>query len=477
MARKSSKRIWWITGGVLVLLVGGLFGAKRAGYIGKPKTTEVEYAIVKKSDIIERVSASGKVQPEVEVKLSPDVSGEIIALNVAEGDSVVKGQLLLKIRPDNYESLMARAQAAVNSSKANYEQTKAMVAQAEARLVQAKANFERNKKLFADKVISSADFEQFSSTYGVAQQDVESSKANVAAALFNIKSAEASLRDAAENLRKTSIFAPVSGIVSLLNVEAGERVVGTSQMAGTEMMRIANLADMEVRVNVNENDIVRVSIGDTAEIDVDAYSSSGRKFKGVVKEIANTAAGLASASSTSTSAASTSADAVTEFQVKVKILNESFEDLMNARSKKSYPFKPGMTASVEIITERKNGVVSVPIAAVTTRGGAAQVIPGSGDGSNNNAPVAEEDEKKPKKQEVIKEVVFIDVNGKAEMKEVKTGISDFENIEILSGLKPGDRIISGPYIAVSKNLNNGDLIEKKKEDPKKDGKKSNENPN
>ncbi len=460
-----------------MLLIGGLFGAKQAGYIGKPKTTQVEYTTVKKSDIIERVSASGKVQPEVEVKLSPDVSGEIIALNVAEGDSVVKGQLLLKIRPDNYESLMARAQASVNSSKANYEQTKAMVAQAEARLVQAKANYERNKKLFADKVISSADFEGFASSYGVAQQDVESSRANVAAALFNIKSAEASMRDAAENLRKTSIFAPVSGIVSLLNVEAGERVVGTSQMAGTEMMRIANLADMEVRVNVNENDIVRVSIGDTAEIDVDAYSSSGRKFKGVVKEIANTAAGLASLSSSSSSAASTSADAVTEFQVKVKILNESFKDLMSARSKKSYPFKPGMTASVEIITERKNGVVSVPIAAVTTRGGTAQVIPGSGDGSNNNAQPAEEDEKKPKKQEVIKEVVFIDVNGKAEMKEVKTGISDFENIEILSGLKPGDKIISGPYIAVSKNLNNGDLVEKKKEEPKKDGKKSNENQN
>ncbi|WP_353717770.1 efflux RND transporter periplasmic adaptor subunit [Dyadobacter sp. 676] len=476
MARKSSKRIWWITGGVVVLLFVGLFGAKQAGLIGKPKATEVEYAIVKKSDIIERVSASGKVQPEVEVKLSPDVSGEIISLNVAEGDSVVKGQLLLKIRPDNYESLMARAQASVNSSKANYEQTKAMVAQAEARLVQAKANYDRNKKLFADKVISSADFESIASSYGVAQQDVESAKANVAAALYNIKSAEASLRDAAENLRKTSIFAPVSGIVSLLNVEEGERVVGTSQMAGTEMMRIANLADMEVRVNVNENDIVRVSIGDTAEIDVDAYSASGRKFKGVVKEIANTAAGLASLSS-STSVASTSADAVTEFQVKVKILNESFKDLMTSKSKKSYPFKPGMTASVEIITERKNGVVSVPIAAVTTRGGTPQVIPGSGDGTNNNAPASDEDDKKPKKQEVIKEVVFLDVNGRAKMREVKTGISDFENIEILSGLKPGDRIISGPYIAVSKNLNDGDLVEKKKEQPKKDGKKSNENPN
>jgi HlyD family secretion protein len=470
MARKSSNRVWWIVGAVVVLLAGGLFGAKQAGYIGKVKPTEVEFAKVKNTDIIERVSASGKVQPEVEVKLSPDVSGEIISLNVAEGDSVVKGQLLLKIRPDNYESLMARAAAAVNSSKANYEQTKAMVSQAEARLLQSKAVFERNKKLYTDKVISASDYEQFQSNYEVAQQDLASSKANVSAAMFNIRSAEAGMKDAAENLRKTSIFAPVSGIISLLNVEAGERVVGTSQMAGTEMMRIANLSNMEVRVNVNENDIVRVSLGDTAEIDVDAYSSSGRKFRGVVKEIANTAAGLASSTAASSSV---SADAVTEFEVKVKILNDSFEDLMKSKSKKSYPFKPGMTASVEIITERKNGVVSVPIAAVTTRNN----TPPAAEQNNQGPPAeaADEDVKKVKKEEAVKEVVFVSVNGKAEMREVKTGISDFENIEILSGLKKGDEIISGPYIAVSKNLKVGDLVEKKKEEVKKDDKKSNEN--
>jgi HlyD family secretion protein len=466
MARKSSKRIWWIVAGVVVLLVTGLFGAKQAGYIGQPKPAEVEFTKVKRADIIERVSASGKVQPEVEVKLSPDVSGEITNLYVAEGDSVVKGQLLLKIRPDNYESLMA--QAAVNSSKANHEQTKALVLQAEAKLMQSKTVYDRNKKLYNDKVISASDFEQFSSNYEVAKQDLESSKANVSAALYNIKSAEASLRDAAENLRKTTIFAPVSGIISLLNVEVGERVVGTSQMAGTEMMRIANLSNMEVRVNVNENDIVRVTLGDTAEIDVDAYSSSGRKFKGIVKEIANTAAGLAS--STSTAASSVSSDAVTEFEVKVKILNTSFSDLMAARNKKSYPFKPGMTASVEIITNRKDKVISVPIAAVTTR---------------NNTPAVEDKDKKPgeaepekpkaQKEEAIKEVIFVAVNGKAEMREVKTGISDFENIEVLSGLKEGDEIISGPYIVVSKTLKTGDLVEKKKEEVKKDEKKSNEN--
>ncbi|WP_149242516.1 efflux RND transporter periplasmic adaptor subunit [Dyadobacter sp. 32] len=468
MARKSSGKLWWIVGGVVILLAGGLFGAKQAGWIGKVKPVEVEFAKVKRTDIVERVSASGRVQPEVEVKLSPDVSGEIISLNVAEGDSVVKGQLLLKIRPDNYESLMARAAAAVNSSKASYEQTKAMVSQAEARLLQTKAIYERNKKLYNDKVISASDYEQFQSNYEVALQDLASSKANVSAALFNIKSAEAGMRDAAENLRKTTIFAPVSGIISLLNVEAGERVVGTSQMAGTEMMRIANLSNMEVRVNVNENDIVRVMLGDTAEIDVDAYSASGRKFKGIVKEIANTAAGLASSTSTSSSI---SADAVTEFQVKVKILNESFDDLMKSRNKKSYPFKPGMTASVEIITERKNSVVSVPIAAVTTRSN--QPAAGDKKDGNQSETNGEDAQKKSKKEEVIKEVVFVNVNGKAEMKEVKTGISDFENIEILSGLQDGEEIIAGPYLAVSKNLKVGDLVEKKKEEAKKEDKKSN----
>jgi len=469
MARKSSNKVWWIVGGVIVLLVAGLYAAKELKWIGQPKPTEVEFSTVKKNDIIERVSASGKVQPEVEVKLSPDVSGEITNLYVAEGDSVVKGQLLLKIRPDNYESLMARAQATVNSNKASHEQTKALVLQAEARLVQSKLVYDRNKKLFADKVISASDFEQFASNYDVAKQDVESAKANVSAALYNIKSAEANMRDAAENLRKTTIFAPVSGIISLLNVEVGERVVGTSQMAGTEMMRIANLSNMEVRVNVNENDIVRVTLGDTAEIDVDAYSASGRKFKGIVKEIANTAAGLAS-STASSSAASASTDAVTEFEVKVKILNESFSDLMASRNKKSYPFKPGMTASVEIVTERKDKVISVPIASVTTRNNK----PAPDEKENDQQENTKSEKSKNPKAEVIKEVVFVSVNGKAEMREVKTGISDFENIEILSGLKEGEEIISGPYIVVSKTLNTGDLVEKKKEEVKKDEKKSNE---
>ncbi|GHB79842.1 efflux RND transporter periplasmic adaptor subunit [Persicitalea jodogahamensis] len=461
MAKKSSNRTWWILGGIVVLLVGGLFVAKAAGWIGQEKPTEVEFAEAKTTDIVERVSASGRVQPEVEVKLSPDVSGEITALYVEEGDSVKQGQLLLKIRPDNYESLFARAQATVNSSKAQAEQSRASLAQAEARAIRAKADFDRNKKLYEDKVISAADFEQIRANYQVAQQDIEAAKANIQAAQFNVKSSEAGLRDAAENLRKTTIFAPVSGIISLLNVEVGERVVGTSQMAGTELMRIANLNNMEVQVNVNENDIVRVTVGDTADIDVDAYSGTGRKFRGVVTEIANTASGL-----TGAGASAVSADAVTEFEVKVKILNESFEDLMAKRGKRSYPFKPGMTASVDIITDRKSNVLSVPIAAVTTRDNKVAKDAAKPTDPDNNSN--KEAEGKPITEvEPIKEVVFVDSVGVAVIREVKTGISDFENIEILSGLKPGEKIVSGPFIVVSKRLKSGDKIAKKSAESKK----------
>jgi HlyD family secretion protein len=452
MAKKSSSRLWWILGGVVVLLVAGLLVAKQQGWIGKVKPTEVEFAKVKKTDIIERVSASGKVQPEVEVKISPDVPGEIIGLYVEEGDSVVKGQLLAKIRPDNYEALLARSQAAVNANKADVERSKASLAQSNAQLIRAKTEYERNQRLMADKVVSEADFQRSEADYRVAQQNVEAAKASVEASRFNVQSAEAALRDAAENLRKTTIYAPQSGTISKLNVELGDRVVGTSQMAGTEMMRIANLNNMEVRVDVNENDIVRVTLGDTVEIEVDSYAD--RKFKGIVTEIANTANGVGT-----TAAASNSTDAVTEFEVKIKILNSSYRDLLAKRAKKSYPFKPGMTAAVEIITERKTGILSVPIAAVTTRGKEDQEEKKEGDA--DATPAANETAQKAKKEEKIKELVFINDKGKAATREVKTGISDFENIEIVSGLKEGDEIISGPFIEVSKRLKVGTLVTKK----------------
>lgn len=464
--KKKSSRIWWILGGLVVLLVGGLVAAKQAGMLGKPKSTEVDFASVRRLDITERVSASGRVQPQVEVKISPDVSGEIIGLYVNEGDPVKAGQLLCRIRPDNYESLLARARASVNQSRAQLEQSKASVAQSGARLIRAKADYERNRKLFADKVVSAADLETSEANYNVAKQEVEAANANVRASQFNIQSAEASLRDANENLRKTSIYCPVNGTVSKLNIELGERVVGTSQMAGTEIMRIANLQNMEVRVNVNENDIVRVNLGDTADIEVDSYTTAGRKFKGVVYEIANTANGLTSSSG---AAASLSADAVTEFEIKVKILNTSYADLLALKDKKGYPFKPGMTASVEIITDRKPGVLAVPIAAVTTRAADSSAIDTAETQDRSNGTVDEKPADVAEKKDRPKEIVFVNVGGKAMQREVKTGISDFENIEILSGLKPGEQIISGPFIAVSKKLKNGELVIKR--DPNKSKKK------
>ncbi|GAB3561885.1 efflux RND transporter periplasmic adaptor subunit [Spirosoma luteolum] len=460
---KKSNRIWWILGILIVLIAGGLMAAKQMGVIGKPQANEVDFATVKTVDITERVSASGRVQPQVEVKISPDVSGEIIGLYVNEGDPVKAGQLLCRIRPDNYESMMARSKATVNQSRAQLEQSKASVAQSGARLIRAKADYDRNKKLLADKVISSADFETSEANYNVARQEVEAAKASVRAAQFSIQSAEASLRDASENLRKTTIYAPVAGTVSKLNVELGERVVGTSQMAGTEIMRIANLQNMEVRVNVNENDIVRVNLGDTADIEVDSYTTANRKFKGVVYEIANTANGLASGTG---AAAALSSDAVTEFEVKVKILNNSYADLLAEKDKKGYPFKPGMTASVDIITDRRPGVLAVPIAAVTTRGTDTDATGEKvGDEGNDDAEETKKETDAPVKKEQPKELVFVNEGGKATPRFVKTGISDYENIQILSGLKAGEQVVSGPFIAVSKKLKKGDLITKR--DPKK----------
>ncbi len=452
----NSKRTWMIIGGAVVLIFGGLFLAKKMEWIGKVEPTEVEFAKVTRSTIIEKVSASGKIQPEVEVKLSPDVSGEIVSLNVAEGDSVVAGQELLKIRPDNYVSLLARAEAQMNATKANMEQSKAVLAQSEARLSKAKIDYDRNAKLHKDKVISDADFDQFVSAYTVAKQDLEAAKANVNAANYNVKSSQAALKEAKTNLTKTTIYAPQSGIISKLNVELGERVVGTSQMAGTEMLRIANLNKMEVRVNVNENDITRVSIGDTVLIDVDAFSSSERKFKGVVYEIASSA-------NSSGTASAVSNDAVTEFEVKIRVLRSSYADLI--KGKLSYPLKPGMTASVEILTNRKENIATVPLSAVTTREIGAEVKEGEkkeDDGTNStNANDALEAKKR---KENTKEVVFVMEKGKAKMIQVKTGISDFENIEIVNGLKEGQEIISGPYATVAKKLKEGDLVKKK--DPK-----------
>jgi HlyD family secretion protein len=414
---------------------------------------------------VETVSASGKIQPEVEVKISPDVPGEIIALYVKEGDSVKKGQLLLKIQPENYVSVVDRFRAGVNQSRATAEQTKASIARAESQLLRTQMEYNRQKKLLADKVISQSDFETAETNLKIAKQDVDASKSNYEAARFGINSAEAALKDASENLRKTNIYAPMNGIVSKLAVELGERVVGTSQMAGTELLRIADLNNMEVRVNVNENDIIRVGLGDTVIVDVDAYSASGKKFKGLVTQVANTANG---AGGTLTGAASNSTESVTEFEVRIKILASSYRELIDLRKGKKYPFKPGMTATVDIVTATKPSVISVPISAVTTR------IEGKDkdtkkandeDGMGLGAVTEEADSKKEKP----KEIVFINDKGVAKKREVKTGITDTSAglIEITSGLKAGEEIISGPFLEVSKKLKDGDKVAKKKAEVKK----------
>lgn len=439
--RKSNNLIYWLLGGVGVLLIVAVVG-KSAGWIGKPKDLEVELSKAIRTTIVEKVSASGTVQPVTEVKIAPEVSGEIIDLLVEEGDSVRMGQTLVKIRPDTWESQVDRAEAGLSQQRANLEQAEASLARARATYTRAQQDFQRQEQLYKEKVISDADYQLAVQNHSVAKSDLTAAEQAVEAARFVIKSTAATLEEARENYRKTTVVAPMTGIVSKLIVRKGERVVGTATMTGTEMLRIADLNKMEVRVNVNENDIVRVSVGDTAIIDVDAYSNAKKEFKGVVTLIANTAKDKVSA------------DAITEFEVRILILRSSYQDLIEAGNK--FPFRPGMTASVDIITTRKSNVLAVPLASVTTRN--PEKDKGEGEGQEggpknqqvNNNPA-------PKKQE-DKIVVFVNENGTAKMVEVKTGVSDYDNIEILSGISDSTEVVKGPFLVVSKRLKDGDKI-------------------
>ncbi|WP_053992966.1 efflux RND transporter periplasmic adaptor subunit [Mangrovimonas sp. TPBH4] len=415
MSKKGLIALLAIIALAVVLIVG-----KKMGWFGKQGNFKiVETQKIALMDIVETVSATGKIQPEIEVKLSSEVSGEIIELPIVEGQQVKKGDLLVRVNPDIYQSNLNRSQATLQNSRAG-------LSQAEASLKEAKANYDRNKILFEKGIISKSDWDKAISTYEVAQASKES-------AFFNVQSAAATVNESRDNLSRTTIYAPMSGTISKLDVELGERVVGTQQMAGTEIMRVANLSNMEVEVDVNENDIVKVQIGDSAIVEVDAYLK--KEFRGIVTEIANSAEG------------DLTADQVTNFKVKVRILEESYQDLTEGKPEHFSPFRPGMTATVDIITTKKNKVVGVPISAIVIKT----------DTSSTKGPDA------PKMGSSILdekfECVFIRNKDEAKLKVVKTGIQDDSNIEIVEGLSEGEEIITGPYNIVSKTLKPGDKIE------------------
>ncbi|NHN27494.1 efflux RND transporter periplasmic adaptor subunit [Flavobacterium jejuense] len=422
----SKKSIYILLGTVIGLIVL-LVALKKGGVIGNnDDSKEVEVTKVSQMSIIETVSATGKIQPEIEVKISSEVSGEIIQLPIKEGQQVKKGDLLVKINPDIYVS-------GVNRTAASLSTTKAGLSQAEAQVKEAKANYDRNKPLFEKGIISKSEWDKVLSAYEVAE-------ANKQSAYFNVQSASATLTEARDNLGRTTIYAPADGTISLLSVELGERVLGTQQMAGTEILRVANLNNMEVEVDVNENDIVKVTVGDSAKIEVDAYLK--KEFKGVVTSISN------SASSALT------ADQVTNFKVKVRILKESYEDLLKGKAPNYSPFRPGMTATVDIITTKKENIIGVPISAVVIKE----------DTTSSKKDIVAELEKEEKQNKGTYnpdqkfECVFVKVGGKAKLRVVKTGIQDDTNIEIKEGLKKGEEIVTGPYTMVSKDLNTNDKI-------------------
>lgn len=407
---KNNKILKILAPLAVVLIIFAVIG-KKQGWFGKGVMVKVAVENAERRTIIETITANGKIQPEKEVKISPEVSGEIVELHVNEGDPVVRGQLLLRIKPDVYISQRDRSLAAISSARAR-------LAQAEAQFIQAELSYNRIKQLFDEQTVSKSEFEQAEASYRVSKSEVD-------AARYSVISTEAALKEADENLTKTSIYAPMTGDVSMLLVELGERVAGTGLMAGTELMRVADLSRMEARVEVNENDIVRVKRGDTAIIRVDAYLD--HRFKGVVTEIASSAktTGL-------------SADQITNFDVRILIIPESYKSLTEAG--RPNPLRPGMSTTVDIRTETRADVIAVPIQSVTTRTDTTRVVVSTtGDD--------------------IRTLVFISDGTYALARDVKTGLQDNNYIEILSGIAESDRVISAPFSAISRKLSDSTLVE------------------
>lgn len=434
---------------VLAVLVVVVVVGRRAGFVGREEGRRVTVEEAELRDIMEIVTANGRVRPVTEVKMAPDVSGEIIELNVHEGEYVERGQLLARINPDIYESALDRMEAALNTSRANLANARARALQAEAQFINARANYQRNKQLFEQSAISEADYDTARSQFLVAEADVEASLQSVIASEYQVKSAEAGLTEARDNLSKTNLFAPMNGTVSRLDAEIGERVVGTSQFAGTEIIRIANLNEMEVKVNVNENDIVRVNEGDTAAIQVDAFFAE--EFRGVVTSIANSAA-----------EEMLGADQVTNFEVRIRVLAESYEHLLRADRPHLSPFRPGMSATVDIQTQSAHQVVSLPIQAVTTREEPSRRDPQAGEAGEDGPEAGDQGEapgdKPGSRPGRPGEYVFLFDNGKAKQVAVRTGIQDNQYIEIKEGLEAGQEVITGPFRLVSRELSDGDPV-------------------
>jgi len=444
MAKTKKNRIWIII--VLVVVLGGIIVlAIKKGQ--NSKSVKVATEKVEARKIVETVAANGKIQPAKDVKISPYISGEVVELFVKEGEFVKKGQPLAKIDPEIYISAYQKTEAALNTSQANEANAKARLVQSQSQFKKASLDFDRTKTLFEKEVVSQADFDAAKSAYEVAKADVTAAEESYKSSQFQVSSAKASLRESRENLDRTTIFAPNDGTVSSLDVQVGERVTGASTFsAGTEIMRIANLDVLEVNVEVNENDIVRVSMMDTAIIEVDAYLN--RKFKGLVTEIA-----------TSANTTGVSADQVTNFDVKIKMLKSSYEDLIRPEQYIASPFRPGMSATVEIETETAMNILTVPIQCVTTRADSTGRVKTALEKREETKGKDTEEVKSTEKTEVV-EYVFLYVDGHAKLQKVTTGIQDNTYIEILSGLKEGDEVITAPYRAVSKTLKNDDLVEK-----------------
>lgn len=429
---KTTKYIL-ITLGTFILL---LIVLKVAGVIGGPNKTQVATEKAAEREITETVTASGKIKPHLEVKITAEVSGEIVDLPVKEGDVVKKGQLLCKIRPDVLKSGFERAVASYNSQKASVGNSKQMLAQAQATFENQESIYKRDKELLDNKVLTVAEFEAAKASYEGAKAALEAARQNVIGSNFGLAQSSASVQEAQADLDKTSIYSPIDGVISKLSVEKGDRVLGTIQMAGTDIMTVSDLSKLDVNVDVNENDINRIEMGDSSNIDVDAFQD--KKFEGAVSEIGSSA-----------NVVGTNADQVTNFTVKVRINPESYINLLKKTAANPSPFRPGLTATVDIQTNQVKGL-SVPIQSVTTRE----------EKKDNGKPKTDDDSQTVKMNAPVKEYVFVYKAGKIKQVLVTTGIQDDSYIQILSGLKAGDEVVSAPYSAISKDLKDGMMVEK-----------------